>query len=88
MLYVLYIVYHIYILKTELRISDFHHFRWLARHRLSVLTPTEPNMVKECLSNKEGYKRFCSPEKTWITKAVLNWNKINMEKLFTWLSIT
>ena len=29
---------NIFILKTELRISDFQHFHWLAGHRLSALT--------------------------------------------------
>ena len=40
------------LLKTELRISDFQHFHWLAGHRLSVHIPAVPNMVKERVSNK------------------------------------
>ena len=40
------------LLKTELRISDFQHFHWLAGYRLSVHIPAVPNMVKEHVSNK------------------------------------
>ena len=40
----------IYLLKTELRISDFQHFHWLAGHRLSAHIPALPNMVNERVS--------------------------------------
>ena len=35
------------LLKIELRISDFQHFHWLTRHRISVHIPTLPIMVKQ-----------------------------------------
>ena len=38
---------YIYLLKTELRISHFQHFHWLAGHRLSAHIPALPNMVNE-----------------------------------------
>ena len=41
------IAVYIYLLKTELWISDFQHFHWLARHRLSAHMPALPNMVNE-----------------------------------------
>ena len=59
-----------YLLKTELRISDFEHFHWLTGHRLSVHIPAVPNMVKESVSNKASGKHFCSSEKNCLTKAV------------------
>jgi len=37
--------------------------------------PAVPNMVKECISNK------VSPVKKWLTKAILDRNKIKMEWL-------
>ena len=73
-------LYSFYLLKTELRISDFQHFHRLARHRLSVHKPVVPNMVKERVSNKASEKHVYSSEKKWSTKAVLNRNKINMEE--------
>ena len=39
-----------YLLKTELRISDFQHFHWLAGHRLSAHIPALPNMANERVS--------------------------------------
>ena len=41
---------NIYLLKTELRISDLQHFYWLAGHRLSAHIPALPNMVNERVS--------------------------------------
>ena len=34
------ILQYLTLLKTELRISDFQHFHWLAGHKLSVLSIT------------------------------------------------
>ena len=73
--------YILFLLKTELRMSDFKHFYWLAGHRLSVHTSVYPVMVKERVSNKASWKHFCSSEKKWPTKTVLDQNKINMEEL-------
>ena len=39
-----------HLLKTELRISHFQHFHWLAGHRLSAHIPALPNMVNERVS--------------------------------------
>ena len=50
----LYIYILLLLLKTELRISDFQHFHWLAGQRLSVHTLAVPNVVKERISNKES----------------------------------
>ena len=46
----IYIYIYIYILKTELRISGFQRFHWLAGHRLSAHIPVLPNMVNERVS--------------------------------------
>ena len=63
------------ILKTELWISDFQHFHRLAGHRLSVHSiPAVPNMVKERVCNKASRKHFCSCDKKWQTKAILEWS--------------
>ena len=70
-----------YLLKRELPISDFQHFHWLTRHRLSVHIIDVPNMVKECPSNKASWKHSCGSEKKWQTKAVWRRNKINIEEL-------
>ena len=69
------VIIYMHLLKTELRISDFQHFHWLAGHRLSVHIPAVPNMVKERVSNKVSWKHFCSSaEKKWPTKAGLDRN--------------
>ena len=41
---------YIYFLKTELQISDFQHFHWLAGHKLSAHIPALPNMANERVS--------------------------------------
>ena len=65
--------------KTELRISDFQHFHWLAGHRLSVHIPAVPNMVKEHVSNKANWKHFCTSEKKRPTKAGF-WTGMDRDK--------
>ena len=72
---------YIYLLKTELQISDFQYFHWLAGHRLSVHIPAVTDVVKELVSNKANWKHFSSSVKKWSTKAVLDPNKINVEEL-------
>ena len=42
----------IHLLKTELRISGFQHFHWLAGYRLSVHITAVPNMGNERVNNK------------------------------------
>ena len=49
---------------------------------LSAHIPAAPNMVKEHVSNKATWKYFGSSEKKWLTKAISDWNKIDMELLF------
>ena len=44
-------------LQTELCISDFKHFHWLARYRLSAHIPALPNMVNKRIIK---YKRKCN----------------------------
>ena len=62
---------YIYILKTELRISDFQHFHWLAGHRLSAHVPALPNMVNERISNKESWIKIF-PRNHWpLTKTMV-----------------
>ena len=46
----MYMYMYLYLLKTELRISHFQHFHWLAGHRLSAHIPALPNMVNFFLS--------------------------------------
>ena len=50
----------VYLLKTELWISDLQYFHWLAGHRLSVHIPAVPNMVKERVSNKAAENIFAA----------------------------
>ena len=40
-----------------------------------------PNMIKERISNREGCEHCCSFKKKWQTKAIVDWNEINMEEL-------
>ena len=61
--------------------SDFQNFHWLAGHRLLVHIRAVPSMVKERVSSKASQKHFCSFEKKWPTKDVLDRNKINMEEV-------
>ena len=58
---------YIYLLKTELRISDFQHFHWLAGHRLSAHIPALPNMVNESIN-----------EESWIKIILRNWRPLKI----------
>ena len=53
-----------YLFKTELGISDFPHFYWLTRYRLSVHIPTVSNNYgKGNLSAIKQAENICSSEK-------------------------
>ena len=58
---------YIYLLKTELRISDFRHFHWLAGHRLSAHIPALPNMVNKSIN-----------EESWIKIILRNWRPLKI----------
>ena len=58
---------YIYLLKTELRISDSRHFHWLAGHRLSAHIPALPNMVNKSIN-----------EESWIKIILRNWRPLKI----------
>ena len=62
---------YVYLLKTELRISDFQHFHWLAGHRLSVHIPALPRRSMNASANEESSTKIFLRNQPPLTKTIL-----------------